>query len=48
MIIAAVGLLGVVAMESTIIPQQQQRAFAAGYPHNTPAPNASKGRCLHG
>jgi hypothetical protein len=29
-IVVALGLLGVVVMESTIIPQQQQQAFAAG------------------
>jgi hypothetical protein len=52
-IVAALGLLGLVMMESSIIPQQQQQAFAAGCENGLPSSgvgfNASKGRCFgHG
>jgi hypothetical protein len=51
-IVAAVGLLGLVVMESTILPQQQQQAFAARPPFtgwgSTPGFNASQQRCFHG
>jgi hypothetical protein len=43
-IIAALGLLGVVVVESISIPQQQ--ADARGCKTST-AVNASKGRCIH-
>ena len=49
-IVAALGLLGVVVMESTIIPQQQQQAFArgceSGLPNSAIGVNASKTRCF--
>jgi hypothetical protein len=46
-IVAALGLLGVIAIETLILPQQQQ-AYAAGC-NNGIAFNASKGRCFgHG
>jgi hypothetical protein len=49
-IIAAVGLLGIVVVESINIPQQQQ-AQAAQPPGRgcefTPGGNASKTRCVH-
>jgi hypothetical protein len=43
-IVAALGLLGVVVVESISIPQHQ--AEAAGCPTSTPAVNASKARCF--
>ena len=46
--VAAIGLLGLVVMESTIVPQQQQ-AFARGCesgPAIGQAFNASLGRCF--
>jgi len=50
-IVAAVGLLGIVVVESVNIPQQQQ-AQAKGQPPGrgcefTPGGNASKTRCVH-
>jgi hypothetical protein len=44
-IVTALGVLGVIAVESISMPQQQQ-AYAAGCPVNTPAINASKGCCF--
>ena len=44
---AALGVLGVIAVESiSVIQQQQEQAYAAGCPPG-PAFNASKGRCFH-
>lgn len=42
-IVAGLGLFGVVVVTIAAIPQQ---AEAAGCPLNTPAANASKGRCF--
>ena len=51
-IVAALGLVGVLAIETLILPQQQQQAFAKGQPPGrgcefTPGGNASKLRCVH-
>jgi hypothetical protein len=47
-IVAAIGLVGVLAIETLILPQQQQQAYAAGCKSSL-AFNASKGRCFgHG
>jgi hypothetical protein len=47
-IVAALGLLGALAIEALILPQQQQQAYAAGC-NNGRAFNASQGRCFgHG
>ncbi len=44
-IVAALAVLGVVAITLVTIPMQIQQAEAAGCPPNSPAFNASKGRC---
>ena len=51
-IVAALGLVGVLAIETLILAQEQQQAFAKGQPPGrgcefTPGGNASKGRCFH-
>jgi hypothetical protein len=47
-IVAALSMLGIVVLTVTVtIPLQQQQAEAAGCRFNTPAPNASKTRCIH-
>ena len=45
-IVAALGILGVIAVESIIMMQQQQQAYAAGCNIGR-AFNASQGRCYH-
>jgi uncharacterized membrane protein len=44
-LVAALGLLGVVVVDSINVPQQQ--AFAKGCPLSTPAADASKTHCVH-
>ncbi len=47
-IVAALAVLGVVAITLVAIPLQMQQAEGQrGCPLNTPALNASKGRCFH-
>jgi len=43
-IVAALGLLGIIVVESISIPQQQAEARGC---HNGVPFNASKGRCFH-
>jgi hypothetical protein len=45
-VVAALGLLGLVVAETIHIYQQQQ-AFARGSPISSPAINASQVRCFH-
>ena len=46
-IVAALGILGVIAVESISMMQQQQGGYAERYINNCMAMNASKGRCFH-
>jgi hypothetical protein len=47
-IVAALALFGVVVLTVAVTIPMQQQAEAAGCRLDTPAPNASKGRCFHG
>jgi hypothetical protein len=46
-IVAALAMFGVVVLTVTITIPLQQQAEGAGCKFNTPAPNASKTRCIH-
>ena len=46
-IVAALGLLGLVLVETMNMPQQQQQAFARGCANGTNAFFKSSGACFH-